>query len=74
MTTSAESPVSLDSVRQPDLLKIRDSAAYLNCCETLLRKLVGSGELPVVRFGRAVRIQRADLDALIERSRSSREA
>lgn len=47
-----------------------DGAAELGISTRQLRRLVASGELPVVRIGRAARLDPDDIDALIQRCKS----
>jgi excisionase family DNA binding protein len=51
-----------------ELLTVGEAMEELRCSESTVRRLIQSGELPAVRIGtaRAVRIQRASLDALLE--------
>jgi len=55
------------------LLTPKEAARSLNVCERTLYSLTKAGELPVVRIGRAVRYDIADLRALIERTKKSSE-
>lgn len=47
------------------LLKPEEAASLLRVGRTKLFQLVWSGELPVVRIGRSVRLPRADLERWI---------
>ena len=51
----------------PLLLRISDVTAETGYGRTTVYALVASGELPVVRCGRALRVPRAALEAWIER-------
>jgi excisionase family DNA binding protein len=51
------------------LLKTAEAAERIPCTERYMRKLVADGKIPVVRIGRLVRIDPADLDAFIDRHR-----
>ncbi|MDX3656265.1 helix-turn-helix domain-containing protein [Streptomyces sp. ID05-26A] len=44
-------------------LKITEAAAYLNLSVVSLRRAIREGNLPYVRFGRAIRVALPDLDA-----------
>ena len=55
------------------LLTSKEAAKALNICERTLYGLTKSGELPVVRIGRAVRYDVADLRAYIEQTKKSSE-
>ncbi|BCU76558.1 helix-turn-helix domain-containing protein [Luteolibacter sp. LG18] len=46
----------------------REAAAYLRLSPRQFSNLVHAGEIPVVRFGAAIRFRRADLEAFIEAS------
>jgi excisionase family DNA binding protein len=48
------------------LLKPEEAASLLRVGRTKLFQLVWSGELPVVRIGRSVRLPRAELERWIE--------
>jgi excisionase family DNA binding protein len=51
------------------LLKPEEAAAYLAVSEHTIRQWIWQRRLPVVRLGRAVRLRREDLDAVIKRHR-----
>jgi excisionase family DNA binding protein len=51
------------------LLTYRQAAKVLGVTERTIWTLVDRGALPVVRFGRSVRIDPADLRAFIERAK-----
>lgn len=59
-------PVAIDP-----LLTYRQAARVLGVTERTVWSLVHDGALPVVRFGRSVRIDPADLRAFIERGKHS---
>jgi excisionase family DNA binding protein len=54
---------------QPRLLSTNDAAKYLAVCERTLFELTKTKRLPVVRIGRAVRYDIADLDAFISKAK-----
>jgi excisionase family DNA binding protein len=54
---------------QPALLSVRDAATYLGRSEQSIQHLIFSQELPVVRVGRRVHLDRRDLDAWIEKNK-----
>jgi len=54
------------------LLTPRQTAAALSVCEKTLWALTRDGRLPVVRIGRAVRYDRADVLRFIEASKEPR--
>ena len=51
---------------QPMLLRAEDVSKLLSLGRSTVFQLLASGELPVVRIGRAVRVRRADLEPWIE--------
>jgi excisionase family DNA binding protein len=63
-TTQAAGPGSLDAM--PMLLTVKDVEAELQLGRTRTYELVRSGELPVVRIGRVVRIPRDALRQWID--------
>jgi excisionase family DNA binding protein len=54
---------------QPALLSVKDAAIYLGRSEQSIQHLIFSHELPVVRVGRRVHLDRRDLDAWIEKNK-----
>ena len=50
---------------EPLLLTVRQAARALALCDKTLRELTKRGELPCIRYGRAVRYDIADLRAWI---------
>ncbi len=52
---------------QPRLLDYKSAGAYLSLSYWSLRELVLNGEIPHVKFGKKILIDRQDLDAWIER-------
>jgi excisionase family DNA binding protein len=52
--------------REP-LGSIAEVAIYLNVAEVTVRRKINSGELPISRFGKQIRIGWADVEALIRR-------
>lgn len=50
----------------PMMLTAEETAAILGLSRTKVYELIAAGELPVMRFGRSVRVNRAELLALIE--------
>lgn len=55
------------------LLLVSEAAERLGLSRTTVYSLIDSGELPTVRFGRAVRVDPTDLAALIERRKTKAE-
>jgi excisionase family DNA binding protein len=51
----------------PRLLSIAQAAIYLGRTEKAVRHLIARAELPVVRHGRRVHLDRAEIDRWIER-------
>jgi excisionase family DNA binding protein len=56
----------------PPLHDLAAVAARLDVHERTVQRLVQRGELPVIRIGSTVRFDSADVDALIERHRTTR--
>ena len=54
---------------QPALLTVKDAATYLGRSEQAIQHLIFSHELPCVRCGRRVHLDRRDLDAWIEKNK-----
>jgi excisionase family DNA binding protein len=54
---------------QPALLDVKDAAVYLGRSEQSIQHLIFEHELPVVRVGRRVHLDRRDLDAWIEKNK-----
>ena len=53
----------------PKLMTYQDAAKVLQVSDRTVWSLVDRGELPAVRFGRSVRIDRRDLEAFIDKSK-----
>ena len=56
----------------PRLLKIREVAEILNLGNSTVYQLIRRGDLPSVRFGRAVRIRPVDLEKFVKSNISER--
>jgi excisionase family DNA binding protein len=54
---------------QPVLLTVKQAAVYLGRSEQSVQHLVFQKDLPVVRMGRRVHLDRRDLDAWIEKNK-----
>lgn len=52
---------------QPNSLKVPEAAAYANTSTYEIRKAIRDGKLPVVGFGRTIRVPRAALDRALGR-------
>ncbi len=61
-------PVTTES---PALLTIKLAASFLSLSPRKVWELTATGELPTVRAGRAVRIDRRDLEAWIAANKSA---
>lgn len=48
------------------LLTLRETARMLSISERTLRTVTRSGQLPIIRMGRAVRVDVRDIEAFIE--------
>ena len=53
------------SISRNRLLSIPEVAEFLNISSWQVRRLVWRGDLPAVRIGRLVRLDREDLDAYV---------
>ena len=59
--------VQPDPIVNPDpLFTTADAVTYSGLSERMLRRRIADGTLPVVRFGRSVRIRRSALDRYLE--------
>lgn len=58
--------MTADAPPIPMLLSVREAALAMRLCERTIRDLVTRGELRAARFGRAVRIDPRDLQAMID--------
>ncbi len=56
-------------VRHPRWLKIHEAAELLNVSKTTVRRLLASGALEAIKVGRAVRVDRDDLDRYVAEHR-----
>jgi excisionase family DNA binding protein len=54
---------------QPALLTVKQAALYLGRSEQAVQHLIFQKDLPVVRIGRRVHLDRRDLDAWIEKNK-----
>jgi excisionase family DNA binding protein len=54
---------------QAALLNVKDAAVYLGRSEQAVQHLIFQKELPVVRAGRRVHLDRRDLDTWIEKNK-----
>ena len=54
---------------QPALLNVKEAAVYLGRSEQSVQHLIFGKELPVVRVGRRVHLDRRDLDTWIEKNK-----
>lgn len=52
-----------------DWLSTADAAKSLGITPRTLYRFIDQGELPAYRFGRVIRVKRADIDAFIDQSR-----
>lgn len=60
--------MSVETLKQ--LLTRHESAAYITTCLRTLDEKIASGDIPVIRIGKAIRIRRSALDAFLEASES----
>ena len=54
---------------RPALLNVKEAAVYIGRSEQAVQHLIFQKDLPVVRIGRRVHIDRRDLDAWIEKNK-----
>jgi excisionase family DNA binding protein len=54
---------------EPILLSVKNAAIYLGRSEQSIQHLIFQHEIPVVRVGRRVHLDRRDLDAWIEKNK-----
>ena len=54
---------------QPALLNVKEAAVYLGRSEQSVQHLIFEKELPVVRVGRRIHLDRRDLDSWIEKNK-----
>jgi len=54
---------------QPALFSVKEAAIYLGRSEQAVQHLIFQRDLPVVRVGRRVHLDRRDLDAWIEKNK-----
>ncbi len=65
---SAPSVIKEESIT-PRLLGLKSAAGYLSLSYWTVRELIWRGEIPSVRVGRRILVDREDLDAFIERNK-----
>jgi excisionase family DNA binding protein len=70
------SVVAFERRRQPVaesiLVRVDDAAALLQLSRSKTYALINEGELVPIRFGRAIRLRRSDVEALVERRQGGR--
>jgi len=66
--TSREEPAepSEGTAFPPRLMTAADAAHYMGLAEGTVRRMMAAGRLPIVKIGRAARIDRIKLDTLID--------
>lgn len=57
-------PTAISAVPQP--LNVRQAAALATVSVITIRRAIDNGELPVFRFGRALRVDQSDVVAWLE--------
>ncbi len=55
-----------------EYLKVPEVAGVLRIARSRAYELVGSGEIPSIRIGRSVRVNRRELDAWLEGQRQTK--
>ena len=63
------SEISVPRTVQPILLSVKEAAIYLGRSEQAVQHLIFQKDLPVVRMGRRVHLDRRDLDVWIEKNK-----
>lgn len=53
----------------PRLLTLAEAADQLHVSERTVQRIIGRGELAIVRIGRQIRVRQADLDAYVAAQR-----
>ena len=69
--SSTSSSALVTPASQARLLSLRDAAVYLSVSHWTLREMIWRGDLPSVRVGRRILIDREDLDRFIERCKQT---
>ncbi len=54
---------------QPDWMGTPDAAEYLGVTLRTLYRFIDEGQLPAYKFGRVIRVKRADVYAFVEHNR-----
>lgn len=67
------SPIAGEAIRDSVLLRADEVAKVLRIGRTRAFELLGSGDMPVVRIGRIVRVPKAELDRWIDEHITVRE-
>jgi excisionase family DNA binding protein len=63
-STSGQGQVPPETRAPPSLLTVAEAARALRISQRQLRRLIAAGQVAVVRFGRAVRIARGEVERL----------
>ena len=58
----------VQSLAHSALMSVADVANALPISIRTVRRMIAAGDIPIVRIGRAVRIRRVDVEALIGRN------
>ena len=56
----------------PVVFRVAEAAKYLACSERTIWNLIQAQKIPAVRFGKILRIERADLDAFIAAAKGAK--
>lgn len=56
-------------IQEGDILKIQDVCAILNLSRSKVYMLMQDGSLPFMKFGRALRLYRRDVEAYVRKVR-----
>lgn len=68
MSQAEATPSERRAEELPELWKVAQVCEVLNLSQPMVYRLMDSGRLPYVRFGRARRVKRADVVRLLEES------
>jgi len=63
--------MSTSSPRSP-FLNVREAAAHLRVCDKTVYRMIGRGEMPAVRIGGSIRIDKRELQQYVYESCGSR--
>jgi excisionase family DNA binding protein len=59
--------MSASETESSELLTVREAGAFLRLSPPTMYRLIASGEVPAARVGKALRIRRSELEAVLAR-------